>query len=279
MSTNSLTAEREHLANLLEAVQRCAQEWPLDGHRLKQWQMDEALFEALAAFHKRFAKLQDTLGAAMRHSALLENIPSPCRRPALAKKRRCPLPRWGRAGVGASMRRSVSAGSPHPRLPPEGEGADHDGTTGVLFLLSEANAPFLKVLALFEKLAVIESIDAWQMCRTARNLAAHDYETDCALIAEHFNELHTLQPVLAQPKVALISGVTGENTDCVKMHPRTPLTSGVRLAYEQLPYPWVSTYGDHKPISAWAFASRHRPGGTRMALRLTRAVFTWRAID
>ena len=219
------------------------------------------------------------LGAAMRHSALLENIPSPCRRPVFAKKRRCSLPRWGRAGVGASMRRPVSAGSPHPRLPPEGEGADHDGITGVLFLLSEANAPFLKVLALFEKLGVIESIDAWQMCRTARNLAAHDYETDCALIAEHFNELHTLQPVLAQPKVALISGVTGENTDYVKMHPRTPLTSGVRLAYEQLPYPWVSTYGDHKPISAWAFASRHRPGGTRMALRLTRAVFTWRAID
>ena len=259
MRTNSLTAEREHLCNL---------------------------------------------GAAMRHSALLESIPSPCRRPAFAKKRRCSLPRWGRAGVGASMRRPVSAGSPHPRLPPEGEGADHDGTTGVLFLLSaprpakadrpprgsrkvaephflesEANAPFLKVLALFEKLGVIESIDAWQMCRTARNLAAHDYETDCALIAEHFNELHTLQPVLAQPKVALISGVTGENTDYVKMHPRTPLTSGVRLAYEQLPYPWVSTYGDHKPISAWAFASRHRPGGTRMALRLTRAVFTWRAID
>ena len=62
--------------------------------------------------------------------------------------------------------------------------------------MSEANAPFLKVLALFEKLGVIESIDAWQMCRTARNLAAHDYETDYALIAEHFNELHTLQPVL-----------------------------------------------------------------------------------
>ena len=225
MSTNSLTAEREHLANLLEAVQRCAHflhassskvEWPLDGHRLKQRQKDEALFEALAAFNERFAKLQDTLGAAMRHSALL---------------------------------------------------------------MSEANAPFLKVLALFEKLGVIESIDSWQMCRTARNLAAHDYETDCALIAEHFNELHTLQPVLAQPKVALISGVTGENTDYVKMHPRTLLTSGVRLAYEQLPYPWVSTYGDHKPISAWAFASRPRPGGTRMALRLTRAVFTWRAID
>ena len=59
MNTNSLTAEREHLANLLEAVQRCAHflhassskvEWPLDGHRLKQRQKDEPLFETLAAF-------------------------------------------------------------------------------------------------------------------------------------------------------------------------------------------------------------------------------------
>ena len=109
--------------------------WPLDGSGLKQRQKDEALFEALAAFNERFAKLQDTLGAAMRHCALL---------------------------------------------------------------MSEANSPFLKVLALFEKLAVIESIDSWQMCRTARNLAAHDYETDYALIAEHFNELQTLQPVLVR---------------------------------------------------------------------------------
>ena len=52
MKTNSLTAEREHLANLLEAVQRCEHflhassskvKWPLDGHRLKQRQKDEAL--------------------------------------------------------------------------------------------------------------------------------------------------------------------------------------------------------------------------------------------
>lgn len=46
MNTNSLTAEREHLANLLEAVQRCAHfqhvssskvGWPLGGSGLKQW--------------------------------------------------------------------------------------------------------------------------------------------------------------------------------------------------------------------------------------------------
>lgn len=146
-----MTAEREHLANLLEAVQRCAHflhassskvDWPLDGNGLKKRQKDEALFEALAAFNERFAKLQDTLGAAMRHCALL---------------------------------------------------------------MSEANSPFLKVLALFEKLAVIESIDSWQLCRTARNLAAHDYETDYALIAEHFNELQALQPVLVRAGARLLA--------------------------------------------------------------------------
>ena len=54
---------------------------------------------------------------------------------------------------------------------------------------------FLKVLALFEKLEVIDSVEAWQLCRTARNLAAHDYETDYALNAEHSNELQALLPV------------------------------------------------------------------------------------
>ena len=150
MSINSLAAEREHLANLLEAVQRCAHflhassskvTWPLDGNDLKKRQKDVALFEALAAFNERFAKLQDTLGAAMRHSALL---------------------------------------------------------------MSETNSPFLRVLALFEKLGVIESIDSWQMCRTARNPAVHDYETDYALIAEHFNELQTLQPVLVRAASGLL---------------------------------------------------------------------------
>ncbi len=80
MNTSSLTAEREHLANLLEALQRCTHflhacsskvDWPLDGLRLKQDQKNEELFEALAAFNELFAKLQDTLGAAMRHCALL----------------------------------------------------------------------------------------------------------------------------------------------------------------------------------------------------------------
>ena len=142
MTGNSLQAEREHLANLLEAVQRCAHfmhassskvAWPLQGDGLKQRQKDEDLFEALAAFNERFAKLQDTLGAAMRHTTLL---------------------------------------------------------------MSETTAPFLRVLSLFEKMRVIESVQSWQLCRTARNLAAHDYETSYDLIAEHFNELQALEPVL-----------------------------------------------------------------------------------
>ena len=151
MNTNSLTAEREHLANLLEAVQRCTHflhasvlkvSWPLDGLTLRQRQKDVNLFESLAAFNERFAKLQDTLGAAMRHCALL---------------------------------------------------------------MSESTTPFLKVLALFEKLEVIESVETWQLCRTARNLAAHDYETDYALIAEHFNELQALLPVLVKAAARLLA--------------------------------------------------------------------------
>lgn len=162
---NPLSAEREHLGNLLEALQRCVYflhssvskvAWPLDGNTLKQRQKDESLFEALAAFNERFAKLQDTLGAAMRHSALL---------------------------------------------------------------MGESTSPFLKVLALFEKLGVIESVDSWQLCRTARNLAAHEYEIDYALLAEHFNELHGLVPSLvrATGRLLVLCGqslsVTPSSTD------------------------------------------------------------------
>jgi hypothetical protein len=80
MNTSSLTAEREHLAHLLEAVQCCTHflqagaskvTWPLDGATLRQRQRDLDLFESLAAFNGRFAKLQNTLCAAMRHSAPL----------------------------------------------------------------------------------------------------------------------------------------------------------------------------------------------------------------
>ena len=106
---------------------------PLTAALLHAGRKDEALFESLAAFNERFAKLQDTLGAAMRHTALL---------------------------------------------------------------MGEPTSPFLRVMALFEKLGVLVSIGDWQLCRAARNLAAHDYETDYAPIAEHFNDLIRLQPVL-----------------------------------------------------------------------------------
>jgi hypothetical protein len=137
-----LQAERQHLANLLEAVQRCvyfldASErklaWPLEPGLLARRKIDPDLFEPLAAVNERFAKLQDTLGAAMRHA---------------------------------------------------------------LLLAGEKSDSFLKVLAFFVKHGVVESTEIWQTCRAARNLAAHDFETDYAAIAEHFNTLHELLPML-----------------------------------------------------------------------------------
>lgn len=51
---------------------------------------------------------------------------------------------------------------------------------------------------------MIDSISSWQLCRTARNLAAHDYETEYAEIADHFNTLHDLQPMLHQTSARLL---------------------------------------------------------------------------
>ncbi|HLF98466.1 MAG TPA: hypothetical protein VI457_15100 [Methylococcaceae bacterium] len=142
MTSAVLEAERAHLSTLIEAIQRCVYfldasdqrpPWPLAAEYLERRKKDVALFESLAAINERFAKLQDTLGAAMRHAALL---------------------------------------------------AGESGDT------------FLKVLAFYEKAGVVESVASWQLCRTTRNLAAHDYETDYAEIAEHFNSLHALAPLL-----------------------------------------------------------------------------------
>ena len=139
-----LFSEKQHLANLLEAIQRCvyflnsshrAVEWPLSGSVLTLRKKDNDLFEALSAINERFAKLQDTLGSAMRHSLLLS-----------------------------------------------GEQADS----------------FIKVLAIFEKNQVIHSVEEWQVARTARNLAAHDYEISYDDVADHFNTLHTLTHTLYQ---------------------------------------------------------------------------------
>jgi hypothetical protein len=54
------------------------------------------------------------------------------------------------------------------------------------------------------KAGVVESIEAWQTCRTARNLAAHDYEIDYAAIAEHFNMLSELVPMLYSTSAKLL---------------------------------------------------------------------------
>lgn len=139
---SALAAERQHLSQLLEAIQRCVYfldaadrklVWPVDAVFLTSSKKDEALFSTLSAINERFAKLQDTLGAAMRHALLLS-----------------------------------------------GESADS----------------FLKVLAIYEKSGIVDSLESWQVCRAARNLAAHDYDTQYAEIAAHFNALHELLPML-----------------------------------------------------------------------------------
>ncbi len=142
MTGGVLQAEQRHLAELLEAIQRCVFfldasvqkiTWPLMSAHLESHNKDVALFESLSSINERFSKLQDSLGAAMRHAAILS-----------------------------------------------GEQSDS----------------FLKVLSFYEKVGIIESIESWQLCRTTRNLAAHDYGIDYAEISEHFNALHELMPVL-----------------------------------------------------------------------------------
>lgn len=82
---NEISNDSKHyLANLLEAVQRCVFflngsqsriEWPIDEMELASRNKDIDLFEALSAVNERFAKLQDTLGSAMRHAAVLSGEP------------------------------------------------------------------------------------------------------------------------------------------------------------------------------------------------------------
>jgi hypothetical protein len=86
MNTHTLLEQKKrHLAGLIEALQRCVYfldaagstlSWPLDKSLLEQRKKDPNLFGALAAINERFAKLQDTLGAAMRHALLLLGEPS-----------------------------------------------------------------------------------------------------------------------------------------------------------------------------------------------------------
>ena len=151
MSQDILSDQQRHLAQLLEAIQRCAWflqqsrnkvTWPMDGEWLADHKKDVDLFEILAAINERFAKLQDSLASAMRHSALLAGEPTDS---------------------------------------------------------------FLKVLALFEKQRVIDDISDWQRCRAIRNIAAHDYATHYAQIAEHFNLLNELADMLLLTSLRLVN--------------------------------------------------------------------------
>lgn len=78
----ALEDQRRYLASLLEAIQRCvffldasssSLAWPLTGEHLRTRKKDNNLFEALAAVNERFAKLQDSLGSAMKHSLVLSD--------------------------------------------------------------------------------------------------------------------------------------------------------------------------------------------------------------
>jgi hypothetical protein len=80
MIPDPVELERQHLADLLEAMMRCAFfsdrlssgiPWPLTGNLLESRRNDFELFDKLAAFNERFSKLQDSAAATMRHATLL----------------------------------------------------------------------------------------------------------------------------------------------------------------------------------------------------------------
>jgi hypothetical protein len=150
MSEDPLSLEKQHLAGLLEAIQRCVyflegldsrQSFPLVGEAMRLRCKDRELFDSLAALNERFSKLQDTCAAVMRHAAILS---------------------------------------------------------------AERTETFLVVLSFYEKVGVIESVDAWQRIRMIRNIASHDYETNYDEIAEHFNALHLSIPQLLRTGVRLV---------------------------------------------------------------------------
>ena len=80
MTRSLLEESRGHLADLLEACQRCAWylqtsadkvRWPLTGKELADRSKDVEFYERLAAINERFGKLQDLLSTTMRHLCLL----------------------------------------------------------------------------------------------------------------------------------------------------------------------------------------------------------------
>ena len=142
MIIDKLKAQKDHLSNLLEAIERCVYflnasllnvPVSIEAAYLQQNQKDTALFESLSAINERFSKLQDILSSAMRHATVLS-----------------------------------------------GESSDN----------------FLNVLAFYEKSGVIESTENWQLYRTKRNIAAHEYDVNYNKIAEHFNAIKELYVLL-----------------------------------------------------------------------------------
>lgn len=80
-----------------------------------------------------------------------------------------------------------------------------------LCLLAGENADtFLRVLSFCAKVGIIESVEDWQLCRSLRNRAAHDYGSDLSITAEHFNTLNQWVPKLVSVTIRL--------TDYADMH-------------------------------------------------------------
>jgi len=80
MSGDPLSLEKQHLAGLLEAVQRCVYflegldsrlSFPLVVEVLSSRCKYRELVDSLAALNERFSKLQDTCAGVMRHAAIL----------------------------------------------------------------------------------------------------------------------------------------------------------------------------------------------------------------
>lgn len=70
-------------------------------------------------------------------------------------------------------------------------------------LCGEPTDSFLRVLAFCEKGGIIESAEAWHVCRSLRNRAAHDYGTDFGLTAADFNALHEQIPAPTNATLAI----------------------------------------------------------------------------
>lgn len=96
------------------------------------------------------------------------------------------------------------------------------------FLVAEPTDQFLKVLAYFEKVSVLDSVSSWQESRMIRNIAAHEYETDEKEIAEHFNAMADLSPLLITTAKNLLLWIS-DTLDIA------PANSDFAVEFDQLP--------------------------------------------